>query len=540
MKKIIALLLGLTLVISLVSIGFSSSHMDSEKYGGKIVEAIREEPDTLDVHETTRFVTIQMTSYALEPLFTLNPDFEVIPLLVDSYSWSDDKLTMTINLKQGVMFHNGEEMTSEDVKVSYERYLENSPLANYLPGRKGGITEINTPDKYTVVLKLKNPKPLAMYILADPHMTIMPADWLNNTPEKDIGRTELIGTGPLKFVKWNPGDSITFERFEDYHHGPAYLENQGPAYAEEWVVKIVPEESTRIATVTAGDTDVTFHLPPKFVKSVSAHPNAVAKTDPTYGVQYMSMNSQKEPLTNKNVRVAIAHAVNKDAIVKAAWNGVGFKIYGLINEATVGYWPGIKDVAYKYDLEKAKELLEGEGWVDSDGDGIREKDGKELALTLITFSTLDQWKLAGEIIQAQLKDLGVKIKLETAEVGAIYDRANSGDYDLAITKNMWWLGQPYLNFLTHPENIGSSNYGRWENPELGRLIEEAGNALKAEDREEALNEVQRMVVESGIWVPLVARTWRMAAKNSLGGISELRAHPWWPSLIKPLVLYQKS
>lgn len=517
--------IALALVISLALV-VSGGPVVLAKEGGKLVMGLGEEPDTLDPNTTNRFHSLIALSYIVEPLFDLDKGLEPNPHLVESFEWSKDKLTMNIKLKKGILFHNGAEMTSADVKASYERYFNLSPLANYLPPKKNGITEIQTPDKYTVIFKFKIPKPLALYYMADAHASIMPADWLKSTPKEQVGVKSIIGTGPFKFDKWVRGDHIVLKRNDKYTHGPSYASNKGPAKFDELVMRIIPEDATMVAEIQAGNIDVTFDVPFSSYKTLQKNPEIQTRIAPTYSVQYFVCNMEKPYFTDKRVRMAIAHALNKKVIAKAAWFGIGQPISGLVGPSTVGYWKGMKDVAYEYDLEKAKKLLKEAGW-----DSNR-------TLTLITFSNIDQWKKAGEIVQAQLAKIGIKVKLEAAEVGATYDRGESGNYDVAILRNTWWMGVPYLTFLTHSSNIHSSNFGQVKIPVVDTMLKMAGEELDDQLRRDAFILAQATVVESAIWVPLVANANIVAAKKGLGGLDELFGHPWQPPLLRALALHK--
>jgi len=507
--------------------------------GGILVMGLGEEPDTLDPNQTNRFHSLVVLNYVVEPLFALNEDYEAVPLLINSFEWSEDKLTMIVHLKTDITFHNGEKMTSRDVKASYERYFRLSPMANYLPPQKGGIIEIETPDDYTVVFHFERAKPLALFYMADAHIAIMPADWLAATPDEEIGVKSLIGTGPFKLMNWVRGDRIVMKRFDDYAHGPAFVSNKGPAYIEDLVMRIVPEDATMVAEIMAGSIDFTFDVPLSAYKQLSATPSVQVLSAPTFSVQYLVCNMERAPFVDKRVRLAIAHAVNKEEIAKAAWFGVGAPLYGLVGPATTGYWKGMEYIAYPSDLEKSRDYLDAAGWVDTNGDGVRDKDGNKLELTLITFSNIDQWKRAGEIVQAQLAKVGIKVNLEFAEVGATYDRAEAADYDLGIFRNTWWMGVPYLTFLTHSDNVHSSNYGQLKNDALDTMLLLASEELDDNLRREAFYAAQVIVVESAVWIPLVANVNVIAAKPNVGGLEELFSHPWQPPIMRALVLYKK-
>lgn len=528
-KTILVLVLLFVLLISIPGVAAEG-----------IIAGLGEEPDTLDPNVTSRFHDYVVLSHVIEPLFTLDKDYKAIPLLLEDYDWEvkDQGSEMRVKLKENILFHNGEEMTTEDVKYSYNRYFELSPLANYLLPENGGINEMEIINDYEMIFHFEADKPLALYFMADHHVGIMPKSWLEETSSQDIGRNELIGTGPLMFESWVSGDRIILTRNEDYSHAPAYLSTQGPAKTPQLTIRIIPEDSTLMGEIITGGIDFTFDIAPSSVRPLENQPDIRVETTPTYSAQYMAVNMTKDIFNDKEMRMAIAHAINKEEIANSAWFGVGEPIDGLINKAVVGYWSGIEDVAYDFNPEKSRELLDDLGWIDENGDGVREKDGEELELTLITFSDIDQWRIAGEVVQAQLADIGIDVDLRAAEVGATYDRAEAADFDIGIFRNTWWLGQPYLRFLTHSTSIPTSNYAHYSNPELDENIEIAGDSMDPEERERAINRVQEIIVDSAVWVPLVANVEILVANEELKGVDELIEHPWWPAIARAILLHK--
>ncbi len=504
-----------------------------------LIQGMGEEPENLDPQRTNRFHSLTVLSYVVEPLFTLDKDYRVVPLLAQSHVWSTDKKTLRVVLREGITFHNGAPLTSADVKATFDRYINVSPLSSYMRPRNGGIVSMDTPDPRTIVFHFGQAKPLAMISdLADAHTGVMPAAFIASTPSNDIGIRALIGTGPYMFREWIAGDRIVLERNERYRHGPAFSPNKGPAFFQRMIFRIVPEDATMTAEVAAGNVDITFDVTPSGLQQLRANPNVVVMQSPTYSVQYLVMNMERWMFQNAKVRQAIAHSIDKEAIARAAWLGVGRPVSGLINEATIGYWPGVKSYEYKYDVERAKALFAEAGWRPGP-DGILRRDADRFEVTLITFSNIDQWRRAGVVVQSQLKQVGIDVKIETAEVGAVYSRAQAGNFDIGIFRNTWWLAQPYLRFLTHSVSIPNSNYSRWPNPELDKVLDASSDALDDAERERALERVQRIIVESAVWVPLVSNTNLLAAKKSVGGLEVLAQHPWWPVHLRALALTRK-
>lgn len=527
------LLVSITLVFGLAS----ATTAAGPKYGGTLVEVIREEPNNLNPQITARAYSYKVFAQVMEPLLVWNDDLELEGLLAESWEMSEDGLTWTFHLKKGIKFHNGEPFNAEAVEFTFSDEMFFNPT-NPNKWMLEPVKEVKAVGEYTVEFRLKEKYPILPQYLADAYTSIFPPKATKKYGDK-FGIDVLIGTGPYKFESWVHGEKLILTRYEDYHHGPEFL-RPGPAYIKKRVYRVVPEATTRLAEIIRGTADLDMSVVPKFIPQLKEAENVTTIIKPAYGVQYITFNVEHPPLDDKRVRVAIAHAINKESILKAAWNNIGFIAYGLFPEATVGYNPAVKDVAYEYDPEKAKELLTEAGWIDEDRDGIREKDGKELVLNLMTFAELDQWATAAEIIKPQLKKVGIEIKLDMAEVGATYDKIKAGKHDIALTKLLYNLGQGYLEFLCHSRNIPWPNFARYSNDKLDKLIDQAKLASTKEERQKALDEAQILAVKSAAWIPLIVRTDRLAAKNRVGGLEELNKHPWWVPLAQALRLYIKD
>ncbi|MFP4588839.1 MAG: ABC transporter substrate-binding protein [Candidatus Bipolaricaulota bacterium] len=536
MKKIS---LGLVLLLSCLLITVSLSAVAEErgsKYGGTLVQALREEPDNLNPQVTTRAFSFMIFTHVMEPLLVHNDDLELEGLLAEDWE-SENNKEWFVHLKEGVEFHNGEELTAEAVEFTYsdEMFLSDSNPNNWV---LENLKEVEAVDKYTAKFVLKKKSPLFPQHLADGYTAIFPPKATEEYGD-NFGTETLIGTGPYQLEEWKHGEEIVLSRYEDYDHGPDFLRS-GPAYIEEKIFRVIPEATTRVESLIAGDVDLELSFDPKFATRLENANDVRVEIKPDYGVQFMHFNQDTEILQDKKVRRSIAHTVNKEAILEAAWDGIGFVAKGLFPSATVGYDPAVKEAAYEFDPEKGEELLEEAGWVDEDGDGVREKDGEKLELNLITFANLDQWATAGEMIKPMLEDIGFSINLNTYEVGAAYDIIEGGEeeYDIGITKILWNLGPGYLDLLC--KSGRSLNYPGYSNEELDQLIETAQLGETQEEREEALLEAHKMAIDTAVWVPLVIRTQRMAVGQRIGGVDDLLKHPWTSEIPQALRLYVEN
>lgn len=234
---------------------------DGPQRGGTLVVGLMQSLQTLDPQSTTAHPTPHVALTIWEGLFAYGRNFEPVPELAESWSASDDQMTWTINLRQGVMFHNGKEMTAEDVKASLERWLSVSPRAAGLQI----LTGIEAVDTYTVELSFSEPiGDVLRRLLADDgsKAVIMPKEIAEASPQMEL--TEIVGTGPYQFVEYRPDELVRVVRFEEYQpiEGPSnYQGGLKNAYVDEIIFRIVPEASTRVAGLEQGDLHIILGLP---------------------------------------------------------------------------------------------------------------------------------------------------------------------------------------------------------------------------------------------------------------------------------------
>src|SRR5690606_31456763 len=238
----------------------NESNGDSERAnGGELKIAINAQPPSLDPQASTATATRDTARLVFESLLVLNADFEPVPFLAEEVE-SEDNQKFTFHLRQGVKFHNGEEMTAEDVVASMNRWKENNNKAKKVIGD----SEFQIEDDYTVTLELSEPSSLAMTVMASPGQfaAIMPKE-INESAGPD-GVTEYIGTGPFEFVEWQKDNYIHFTKFEEYE--PLEEETDGLAGKREALVDdvyfyISEDASTRLAGIQSGEYDIAYQLP---------------------------------------------------------------------------------------------------------------------------------------------------------------------------------------------------------------------------------------------------------------------------------------
>lgn len=530
-------LLTLLMVLSTVSIAVAGSH---EKTGGTIVQGLETEPTTLDLHDATRRPEHAVLYLIHEPLFIVNRDLEIEPHLAESYEVSDDGLTWTFHLKEGIKFHDGTKLDAEAAKKSFERFKEGSYAWRLEP-----VEEIVVVDDMTFAFNLSEPFPTMLNHLSNPSTGIISPAAVEKYGE-DYGKKAVVGTGPMKFESWKSGEEILLTRYDDYSWGPSYLENQGPAYPDKWKFKIVPETLTLIGELEKGDVDLTSYIPEKELDRLKKNENVNIASLKAPSTAYLAINVQNPPFDELAVRKAIAHAINKDALIKVVLFDNAFPAQSIVPPNVEGYWESGEEMfqeANKFDPEAAKEILEQAGWVDSDGDGVREKDGEELEALTFTY-TITRYKRMAEVIRPMLEGIGIKVDLKVLEAGNLYDRVEGGEHDLLVTA---WMGvtyaQDFLDPLFNSKNVGTNNFSFFVSDKMDQLISKSKTARSKEARKEALIEAQRMLTEQMPDVALAHYVDMLGYKTILQGVDKFVQHPWALTqavdYTKPLILYEE-
>jgi peptide/nickel transport system substrate-binding protein len=308
--------------------------------------------------------------------------------LAESMEWLDDT-TMEVKLREGVKFHDGVEMTADDVVFTFERIIgENMieyPEAHTSPrkGLIGPLESIEKVDDYTVKMHFSGPWPPAMQMIV--HQQIVPKHYLEEVGTEGFV-AHPIGTGPFKFVSAEGLDQVVLERFDDYWGGAPDLEPAGAACVRQAVFRVIPEASTRVAALLAGEVDIIQAVPPELLETLAQTPGIQVRTAPSTQPKWMEMNVSQPPFDDVLVRQALNYAVDKDLFIEALYGGRAVALPGALSPYNNYVNKSLEP--YPYDPDKALELLAEAGWTDSDGDGTLDKDGQPLAFTI---DTLELW-----------------------------------------------------------------------------------------------------------------------------------------------------
>ena len=453
-----------------------------------LIIATANETPSVTTNEHNAVAGNYMNQLTYNGLFKMDDTLTPVPDLVESYENTSDT-EWVFHLKQGVLFHNGEEMTAKDVKASLELCKESPEVSQY-----GAATQsVEVVDDYTVKVTTDGPQSGLLSNLTHHGNFILPADLIESG--HDFNK-EPIGTGPYKLVAWNRGESLEFEAFEDYFGGAAPI--------KQIIWKIIPEGSSRTMALEAGEVDMIIEVETADLTRLSETEGVSLFSEAATAHNFMMINNEIAPFNNIDFRKAIASAIDKEAIVHVAVNGNATVTDAMVPDC----FPGTTaEGAPTYDPEAAKAYLEASGLAP-----------EECGFTLICS---DDTKLrAGQVIQSSLKEnLGIDIQLESMDLATYLDVTASGDYEAAIGSYTSSTLLAYTMGNYHSSMIGASNKTRINDPELDALMEKLRATLDPEENKAVAEELS--IALNGICpeIPLYMKNNTRAYNSNLQGFN---------------------
>ncbi len=462
--------------------GDTDATASEEATGGEMVWVGHQEVAGLSPSDAGPTVQYAMISNIHDGLLGVTPNYELEPQLAESYEVSEDGLTYTFNLRQDVVFHDGSPFTAEDVKYSIDFYSDEE-TGSSLAGEYAGMESVETPDDYTVVVNMEEPN--ASFLPFAMTNFIVPSDYHAEVGE-DIYRTQPIGTGPFRLVEWIPAEYTLLEANEDYFLGRPSLDTLRQ--------DVVPEDSVRAIALETGEAHYAT-WPLLVIDSERLRDSGEGYTvyaSPANSVKHFPLNNNHPILGDVQVRKAMMHALDRQRIIDDLWEGAAeIADTNLTPASPYHTTEGI--TTYEYDPELAMQMLEEAGWVDEDGDGVREKDGEPFTFTCTTITGDQARRPIAELAQQFFADVGIDMQLEEAPISSILDGLRAGEIDCSLFN--WTYGS-----ATDPEadtlrSTGANNWSNFENERVDELLALGLQEADPEARAPYYAEVQQIVSE---------------------------------------------
>lgn len=480
------LLAGLTTLPRFVAAGRPASHRSSSQSGGTLVLGSINPPTIINPVLTSHSVSMTLMGLLFNRLMRFNSHGEVEPDLVESWNVTDDGLEYTFYLKKDIFFHDGKPLTAEDVAFTYRQIIH---PANQSPfrGQLDTVKDISAVNPLTVKFTLKAPKSNFLYELAH---EILPRHYFTDRiPEDHPFNFSPIGTGPFRFVSWDKStDEIHLVRNESYFEGPALL--------EKIVIKVYPDLSYMLSAFLRGEVDL--------VKFINAGDVELISEDPTFdvfavnsGIYYaLVYDLTSSLLTDPKVRRTIAEAINVREIIDRTYDGNGHISTGPFHSDSPGFNRDVRAVAYNPVRSKLEFMHRG--WLDTNDDGILEKDRNNLELVIFTDRRKAIERRIAKVIRQQLSAIGIDVTI------TLYDNEDdfiikSKDekrprawlrYFRGISHDSYKAGMAW-----HSQSTEFAKWGHYSNPQVDALFDQVREASTQEEKEPLYQEIHRMVYE---------------------------------------------
>ena len=456
---------------------------------------------TLDPRVTQSRHEAQAIMQMFESLLFLDTDGKFYPWLAQRWEYSKDGKSITFSLRHDVKFHDGTPFNAEAVKFTFDTIMDPKLGSQGAIDFLGPYKSTDVLDPYTVRVNWTEPFAAALTNLSNPWLLSIVSPAAVRKLGNDGFARNPVGTGPFKFVEWVPRVRVVMERNDAYNWAPGPFKRQGPSALRRVVVRIIPDNSTRVAALDKGEIDVCDQVPPIEVKRFQGSQGFDMMIGDVSGIPLAHLiNTQLEPTNDLRVRQAYMYAINRPQVAQQVFFGVAKPAYGPITPTTPGYWPGVEKM-FAYDPAKARQLLDEAGWTMGPG-GVRTKSGRPLEIHFITLLEPD----LEVAVQAAVKDVGIRLNVERVTKARQDEMVMHGQYNIGEIR--WVAVDPsVLDIPLFSRNIPAPgkfkfNWSRFGSPELDRLLRVADGQIDSRQRAKTLADIQRVVLDRGLMFPV--------------------------------------
>jgi peptide/nickel transport system substrate-binding protein len=472
-KPLVVLVSALLLVGTACSNNGSTSTGTGEQAAGGDVTIVRK-GDSLSMDNTMVFSndSIWVFQQMYESLYEVTPDGKgVQPLLAESHTVSEDKLTWTFKLKQGVTFSNGQPMTSADVKFSLDKARSTKGGWEFLDV---AIKSVSAPDEGTVVVKTKYPWAPLLADLANFNNAVLPKDYAGKSKEDFLKAP--IGTGPFKWDHWTKGSEIKLVKNATYW-------DKGKPALDSVTWKVVPDDNARTVQIQGGQAQINQEPPFSSIEQLKGQPGIAVTLFPSTRTDYVMMNQKEKPYDDVHVRRAISYALDREAMVKTLLFGNGTPANSFLMPNVPFYdasTPGLQ-----YDMAKAKEELAQS----SVPDGFK---------TTFLASSGDTTDAAiAQILQSSLKELGITVDIQNTDPSAARDLQNAQKYQISHSYWTMDIADPdeLVTFAVDPDAGSRSFYTGYRNEQVIADTKEAQRTFDEATRQKLYSRIQKQAAE---------------------------------------------
>lgn len=472
--------------------------------GGTVTIGMPAGFDTLDPNVTTFTRVARIALHMTDPwIWQVEPGV-FAPGLATEWSVNEDATEYRFKFREDVTFHDGTPFNAEAIKFTLDRIADPATKSQIARSMIGAYEETEVINDYEVVVRFSSPYAPFLDSVSQPYLAPVSPTAVQEAGEEAWGMTTFVGTGPFKFESMVLNEEVVLARNPDYNWGPEEFGMEGPPSVEKLVFKFIQEPSTRTAALLTDEIDFLDEVLAVDFKNLEENPDITTVQMPQPGLGYALMfNHQKPPTDELAVRRAMQLAMDKQGMVDTVFNGFGEPACSLLTKVVYGFCSETCEM-YTQDLEAARQVLEEAGWVDTDGDGIRERDGEPLVIGHYYRADAGLSNEIAAFMKDNFAKIGIDVQLNGLSRSGYFDAVRSGQHNT----QGWleWATDPdlMLRGVLHSSNAGGgTNRNNLMEPEIDQMIERAGGEVDPEKRADLYCDLLKKVKEGAhmeIWV----------------------------------------
>ncbi|GAA5224570.1 ABC transporter substrate-binding protein [Membranihabitans marinus] len=493
--------------------------------GGTLSLSTGSDPVCLDGHQVSTAELQLLGRIIYDNLVSLDAEGNPAPWLAESWDISEDGKTYTFHLRDDVTFSDGTPLDAEAVVANFEHMAAPETASPLAAAYIDPIESTEAIDEHTLEVHLEYAYSPFLYVLAQGWLGLISPTQLEEDPESTC--LEPIGSGPFVVDQYTPGEGVTFDKREDYDWSADYLNHEGPAYLDRIEISFIAEQAVRFTSLASGEFDASSNIAPQNAEAAKNDPEINYHNISRIGnPQRITLNTEREPFDDVNVRKALALGIDVEGIAEA----VGFGEYEprhAFLSPTTQYYREEAEESWDYDPERAAELLDEAGWEETDGEGYRTKDGERFTVEFPFADTAVVGSL-NDLIQSELRNLGIDLELVQLPAAEATQRRLDGDYD--IVTGVWHTNTPdALYIVYHSDEITDDvrigqNTSRLQDEELDDLLVQARQTTDFGELESLYGDAQERLEELVPAIPLYDFYSPWALRDHVNGVLADSSH----------------
>ncbi len=487
------------LLILLLSVSAAAAQDDAT-----VTMIVTRDPVSLDPHTTLDPGAPILLAYIYDTLVYQTPTGEVLPSLAESWTVSEDGLSITFTLKPGIVFSNGEPVNADAVIFTFQR-LQSVGQRSLIYDEISNITAFEKVDDLTVTFQLEEPSATLLSALTYPYAGILEPSAVEAAG--DTYGQNPVGTGSFILESWVPESELVFVPNPNYGgHRP--WTDAGTASIDALRVRFSTDESARVNALLADEADIVYLASGAQLDRVGE--GFTILESPARALVYLGFNTARAPFDNPDVRRAVEQAINKEDVLALAVNGIGQILNAPLPPTVFGFDETIDSEGLPYDPNAAQNLLASSGVT------------IDRPIRILT-STFPTFEAIGVVLQAQLAQLGITAEITVLDFAAVRDVALGGDYDILITRYDWNDPDVLWRYLG-TDNLGNTNRYFYSNPELDALLVDARQTFDPAARAALYADAQRLIMQDAPIISLYVPQTMVVISDRVQNVELLHSH----------------